>query len=339
LSSTICSGSPFSYTPTSATAGSVFVWNRPAVSGITPATGGGIGAINETLINNTSSDINVAYVYTLTANGCVNTQNVILTVKPTPVIPIIAIKPPADLCSNTMYQNFGAATPPPAGTTYTWTATNATIWTQSSDKQNILVNFPIAGTSTITLTTTISSSGCLGKSSYTVTTGTNVSDVPDVIYYNKRFICLKNDRDSYQWGYDDHNTLDSAIIINETGQDYLNDNPDLANKYYWVMTTKGGCMQKSYYNKPTGVANTIAADRLLKVYPNPASDYLTVETDNVSGKTLQLNVFDIAGRMLKNVQTTTAKTQISIADMPSGVYMLNVFENGVKVGVSRFVKN
>jgi hypothetical protein len=40
------------------------------------------GNINETLTNTTSAPVNVTYVYTLTANGCVNTQNVVVTVNP-----------------------------------------------------------------------------------------------------------------------------------------------------------------------------------------------------------------------------------------------------------------
>ena len=42
----------------------------------------GTGDISETLINTTSSPVNVTYVYTLTANGCTNTQNIVVTVNP-----------------------------------------------------------------------------------------------------------------------------------------------------------------------------------------------------------------------------------------------------------------
>ena len=52
------------------------------LAGISNAAANGTGDISETLINTTSSPVNVTYVYTLTANGCTNTQNVVVTVNP-----------------------------------------------------------------------------------------------------------------------------------------------------------------------------------------------------------------------------------------------------------------
>jgi hypothetical protein len=82
----VCSNTLFSYTPTSLTAGTSFSWDRAAVAGIENPANSGVGAINETLRNRTSAAINVTYVFTLTANGCPNTQNVVVSVLPEPVI-------------------------------------------------------------------------------------------------------------------------------------------------------------------------------------------------------------------------------------------------------------
>src|SRR5512137_3113619 len=82
----ICSGSVFSYTPTSGTAGTSFGWTRATVAGITPVgPTSGNGNPNETLTNTTASPLTVRYVYTLTANGCTNpaTFNVDVVVNPT----------------------------------------------------------------------------------------------------------------------------------------------------------------------------------------------------------------------------------------------------------------
>ena len=82
LSGTATSGVAFSYTATSTTGGTTFAWSRAAVTGISNTATSGTGNINETLINTTTSPVNVTYVYTLTANGCVNNQNVVVTVNP-----------------------------------------------------------------------------------------------------------------------------------------------------------------------------------------------------------------------------------------------------------------
>ncbi|MEI9808752.1 MAG: DUF4082 domain-containing protein [Bacteroidota bacterium] len=76
----IAGGTLFSYTPTSLTAGTTFSWSRAEVMGITNPAATGTGSINETLINVTNSTIIVTYVYKLSVNGCVNTQNVVVKV-------------------------------------------------------------------------------------------------------------------------------------------------------------------------------------------------------------------------------------------------------------------
>src|SRR5690606_20151790 len=42
----------------------------------------GSGAISEILANTTSDPVNVEYLFTLTANGCINTQTLTVTVNP-----------------------------------------------------------------------------------------------------------------------------------------------------------------------------------------------------------------------------------------------------------------
>jgi hypothetical protein len=82
LTATIATGTAFAYTPTSTETGTTFTWSRAAVTGISNAGASGNGDINETLNNTSTAAVNVTYVYTLTANGCTNTQNVVVTVNP-----------------------------------------------------------------------------------------------------------------------------------------------------------------------------------------------------------------------------------------------------------------
>ena len=86
LSATATSGTAFTYTATSSTAGTGFAWSRAAVTGISNAASNGTGNISETLVNTTTSPVNVTYVYTLTAAGCINTQNLVVTVNPASTI-------------------------------------------------------------------------------------------------------------------------------------------------------------------------------------------------------------------------------------------------------------
>ena len=87
VSNSICSGSTFTYTPTSTTPGATFTWTRPAVTGISNAaiTTPQSTNPNETLINTTGLPITVNYVYSVTGGGCSNTENVAVSVNPAPI--------------------------------------------------------------------------------------------------------------------------------------------------------------------------------------------------------------------------------------------------------------
>ena len=78
----ICSNTPFVYTPFASAGETIFNWSRPAITGIANLPALGSGTINETLINTTTSPIQVTYLFTLYNNGCTNTQTVVVTVNP-----------------------------------------------------------------------------------------------------------------------------------------------------------------------------------------------------------------------------------------------------------------
>lgn len=87
---TVCSGSLFNYTATTAAGGTTFTWSRPVIQGISNAAGSGNSAtINETLINTTTEPIIVVYYITMTpSNTCPAVQEVWVTVNPAPVVSV-----------------------------------------------------------------------------------------------------------------------------------------------------------------------------------------------------------------------------------------------------------
>jgi gliding motility-associated-like protein len=158
----ICSGTIFSYTPTSATSATSFVWTRAAVVGITNIAGAGTANPNEPLTNTTSATINVEYVYTLTANGCTNptTYTVVVPVYPSPTLSS-SLNPPA-VCSGTTF-NY-AATSATLGASFSWTRAAVTGISNvagigTGDVSEVITNTttePI----TVTYVYTVSANGC-----------------------------------------------------------------------------------------------------------------------------------------------------------------------------------
>jgi gliding motility-associated-like protein len=177
----ICSGTTFSYTATSNTQlNPTFSWSRAAVAGISQASATGSSAsISETLTNTTNVPVSVTYVYSITANGCSATNNVVVVVNPTPVIAAktVAI---CNVGTFTVTPSNGTDIVP-ANTTYTWSAPSAisgisglAAGTSASSISGTLTNSTNAPVDVVyTVTPTSGANGnCVGAS-FTVTVTVN----------------------------------------------------------------------------------------------------------------------------------------------------------------------
>jgi uncharacterized protein YjdB len=248
----------------------------------------------------------------------------------------ISIHPDSNICSNVMYQNFGTDHAQPAGVIYTWTAVNAVVNAIAADRQNTIISFPDPGVAIVKLTVNVLASGCTITDSFVANVSTTVAPYPEVKYYNSLLICTDNTADAYQWGYDDATTLDSTILVNQTHQDLYIPTPDFEHKYYWVMTTRGGCLQKSYYNVPLSSA-TIVKENEIRMFPNPADSRINIEVGGVTGD-INIKVFDMLGKNIFDGMLNDGKGTIGVADLAPGVYSVLFIQDGNKLGVRNFVK-
>jgi Secretion system C-terminal sorting domain len=62
----------------------------------------------------------------------------------------------------------------------------------------------------------------------------------------------------------------------------------------------------------------------LKVYPNPAKDFLYITSDNNTTK--QVEVYDVLGKVVLNTKTTN--TPVNVAGLNRGVYVVKITEEG-----------
>ena len=65
------------------------------------------------------------------------------------------------------------------------------------------------------------------------------------------------------------------------------------------------------------------AQESLKVYPNPANDYLTVE-----GEMTSVEVYNTIGQCLLNKTVNGNSTRINLSEFNNGIYLLRVNNNG-----------
>ncbi|TDO27029.1 gliding motility-associated-like protein [Sediminibacterium goheungense] len=117
----ICSNTVFSYQPQSVTTGVSFSWSRAIVNGISNTVASGTGKIEETLINNTNTAIQVPYEITITStNGCSAKKMIVVTVNPTPSVANVSNR---ILCNNSVAViNFSGSSV--NNTNYRWTNDN-----------------------------------------------------------------------------------------------------------------------------------------------------------------------------------------------------------------------
>lgn len=256
-------------------------------------------------------------------------------VNPSPDAPVISIKPATPICVGTEYLNFGASNAPGTGVTYQWGANNADLYATGSTKQHALVSFPQSGSATVTLTAT-NAQGCIAQTEVTVDVKPEQTHTATVRYFNNNFVCQANLVTNYQWGYDDVPTLKGNTINGEINQNYFNPAPDLSNKAYWVISTKGNCYQKSYYNTPTGMLAITNNVGNIQVYPNPFESVITVgSTNGLLGASIE--VTDLHGKTISTWQANDEAITLDLTNLSAGVYLVKVIHQG-KINTSKIVK-
>lgn len=97
----------------------------------------------------------------------------------------------------------------------------------------------------------------------------------------------------------------------------------------WANTTSDEIYTMEYeeYNQIATGVNTVNADFNVSIFPNPATDALTIAINTIEPGTSVISLYDIRGAVL----TTSAETisndfvkTISTRNIPSGSYFLNI---------------
>ena len=90
------------------------------------------------------------------------------------------------------------------------------------------------------------------------------------------------------------------------------------------------------WTSPTAIATTNKTNPEVSIYPNPAKDYIQINTDNLNIETCE--IVDTNGKTIKHQTINTSKFKIKIADLPKGIYFLK-FNTNNGIITKRIVKN
>jgi len=133
----------------------------------------------------------------------------------------------------------------------------------------------------------------------------------------------------YGVGTDGSLTLIGSVPGNQFFFNYTN--PDTAFISFFVGFLAPACGVKTDYlvksNKVSSSANTVDlqnADRLIKIFPNPADDVLFIDAAKFDDSTIQIIVSDLKGAIVFSKTLYATENRIDVSDLPQGFYFINV---------------
>jgi len=103
--------------------------------------------------------------------------------------------------------------------------------------------------------------------------------------------------------------------------------------YYTIVTDKNGCSSTSnnYLHYNSGVFKPEINS--IKIYPNPANNFVTIENLNV--ESFKLELIDINGIVVLNKIINTSKETIFLSELASGIYTIKVLLSSGEIAFYR----
>jgi len=77
----------------------------------------------------------------------------------------------------------------------------------------------------------------------------------------------------------------------------------------------------------------------LQAYPNPTSDYLTLNVGNLELSNLNFQLFDLGGKIIESKKITNTTETFRMENLPNANYLLKVFNNDKEVKTFKIIKN
>jgi len=78
---------------------------------------------------------------------------------------------------------------------------------------------------------------------------------------------------------------------------------------------------------------------IVLAYPNPMTDYLTIDIGGFNKQNFSYQIFDIKGTLLENKKLKNSKNQILIYNLQTATYFITVAENGSPIKTFKIIKS
>lgn len=95
-------------------------------------------------------------------------------------------------------------------------------------------------------------------------------------------------------------------------------------------------------NKEALDLESVTTNHEVLIFPNPLKDLMTVELTAAQSQTIEIHVFDMSGRFMKNIQANTEiglnTFTINLSNLASGIYQVHVFADQKLLHISKLNK-
>jgi hypothetical protein len=99
-----------------------------------------------------------------------------------------------------------------------------------------------------------------------------------------------------------------------------------------------GVQQPYEISEVTGLDETTILLNM-DVYPNPTTNFISLEIENKDIDGLSYQLFDFHGKSISTTNVSQVKTTISMVELPKATYFLNVVKNNQTVKIFKIIKN
>ncbi len=74
-----------------------------------------------------------------------------------------------------------------------------------------------------------------------------------------------------------------------------------------------------------------AQDKIVNLYPNPATSYVTFDLQKTTDRNLSLEIFSFLGKKMTEIKNITSKTTIDLTEYNRGLYMYQLVDVSGKI--------
>ncbi|MBN2697569.1 MAG: T9SS type A sorting domain-containing protein [Bacteroidales bacterium] len=100
-----------------------------------------------------------------------------------------------------------------------------------------------------------------------------------------------------------------------------------------------GVQQPYEISVVTAIEEAKGINLTISAYPNPATDYLTLEVKDFELSNFTFQLYDMQGKLLQNKKITGNQTSIVMSNMLPASYFLKVIKEKKEVKIFKIIKN